>query len=115
MAYEIQNAVRRSSILRVIGAGTVTIPLASFSANSTIETVSSIRIGEVFWSTSGSITITRGGVDVLSLHGSGHMSLQASGILLSNTSTGNVAVTIATACSCILECVKEADYSPALS
>lgn len=114
MAYEIQNTLRNKSIIRLVGADTVSLNLSDFSTNTAIETVTAVKLARVMWSTGGTVTITRNATTVLSLYNSGDMNLQGAGYLVSNTSTGNVAITITTGGTCLVECIKEATYSPAL-
>lgn len=114
MSYEIQNNLRGRSTLRVVGADTISLNMNAFSTNTSTETVTSVKLARVMWSTNDSITIARDTTTVLELYTSGEMNLQAAGMLISNTSTGNVSVTISTGGTCILECIKEATYNPAL-
>jgi hypothetical protein len=113
MAYEISNSRKGSSIVRCEGAATYTFPLNNFSSNTSLETVDSISIKRVNWSTGGTVTIARGATPntVLTLYGSGEMRLDEYGHSLANGSTGNVVITIATGGSCLLELSKTATYS----
>lgn len=114
MAYEIQNIVRGKSIVRVVGADSVSLTMNAFSTNTTTETVTSVKLAHVMWSTNNNITIARNGNTILSLYTSGDMPLLASGMLISNTATGNVDITITGDGTCLLECTKEATYNPTL-
>lgn len=114
MAYEIQNTVRGKSIIRVVGADSISLNMNAFSTNTTTETVTSVKIAHVLWSTNDNITIARSGNTVLSLYNSGDMNLLASGMLVANTPTGNVDITITGDGVCLVECTKEATYNPKL-
>lgn len=114
MAYDIQNILRGKSIIRVVGADTVSLAMNAFSTNTTTETVTAVKLARVMWSTNNNITIARDGNTVLSLYTSGDMPLLAAGMLMSNTSTGNVGITITGDGTCLIECTKEATYNPTL-
>jgi hypothetical protein len=115
MAYEITNRLRNSTVIRVDGAGTTTLALANLSSNASIETVNSATIKRVAWSTNGSITIARGGVNVLTLFGSGEMRFDDYAYALANNNTGNIVITVASGGSAIIDLSKDATYSPALT
>jgi hypothetical protein len=89
------------------------VTLAQLAKNAN-ETVNSASIKRVIWSTNGSISITRDGVPVLALHGSGDMRPSDSGHIIANNSTANIAVTIVTGGSAIVEVTKDTTYSTAL-
>lgn len=112
MAYELLNKLQGRSVLRVVGAGTVTVvPSAFVAANSSNETVTSVAISRVWWSTNNNITIARGATTVLSLYTSGLMLFADSGVSVANSGTANVVVTITGDGSCVLECTKEVTYT----
>ena len=115
MAYEVTNRLRNSSVIRVDGAGTTTLVLANLSSNTSIETVTAASIKRVAWSTNGNITISRGGVNVLTLYGSGDMRLDDYSHAIANNSTGNIVITVTTGGCAIVDVSKEATYSPALT
>lgn len=114
MAYEIENTLRGKSIIRVVGADTVSLTMNSFSTNTTTEIVTSVKFTHLFWSTNNNITIGRSSNTVMSLYNSGEMNFKEAGILIANNSTGNVDITITGDGTCILECTKEATYNPKL-
>jgi len=115
MAYEITNKLRNSSVIRVDGAGANTVELANLSSNTSIETVTAAVIKRVIWSTNGSITIARGGTNVLTLFGNGEMRFDDYAYALANNSTGNIVVTVNSGGSAIIDLSKDATYSPALT
>lgn len=114
MAYEIQNTLRGKSVIRVVGADTISLNMNAFSMNTSTETVTSVKLAHVMWSTNNNIIVARNSNTVLSLYNSGDMNLLAAGMLVSNTSTGNVDITITGDGTCIIECTKEATYNPKL-
>jgi hypothetical protein len=116
MAYEIQNIPRNKSIVRMVGADSATLTMNSFSTNTTTETVTSVKITQVKWSAdpTGNVNIGRGTNTVLSLYNTGDWNLAASGLLVANSSASNVVVSITGDGTCILECVKESTFTPAL-
>lgn len=113
MPFEITNSLRSASIIRVVDTGTANITLSQLAKNAN-ETVTSATIKRVMWSTNGSISITRDGVPVLSLHGSGDLRPSDSGHVIANSSTANIAVTITTGGTAILEVTKDTTYTTAL-
>jgi hypothetical protein len=114
MPFEITNSLRSASIIRVVDAGTANVTLAQLAKNAN-ETVTSASIKRVIWSTNGSISITRDGVPVLALHGSGDMRPSDSGHIIANNSTANIAVTIVTGGSAIVEVTKDTTYTTPLT
>ena len=70
MAHEVTNTLRSSTIIRVVDPGTTTISLANLEFNAN-ETVNSVNIKRINWSTNGSIQIPRNSVPILSLYGNG--------------------------------------------
>ena len=114
MAYEIINTLRNKSLIRVVGADTVSLTLNNFSTNTSTEVVSSVKITQVKWSTNNNIVVTRNTTPLLSLYESGDWNLMAAGMILANSATSNVNITITGDGTCILECAKEATYTPKL-
>jgi hypothetical protein len=113
MPFEITNSLRSASIIRVVDTGTANITLSQLAKNAN-ETVTSATIKRVMWSTNGSISITRDGVPILALHGSGDLRTSDSGHVIANSSTANIAVTITTGGTAILEVTKDTTYTTAL-
>ena len=116
MGYELKNTQRSSSILRCVDPGTYTINLQDFAANSTNigETVNSASIKRINWSTNGNISITRNAVPLLALHNAGEMRLDEYGHSIANNSTSNLAITITTGGSLVMEITKDTSYNVAL-
>jgi hypothetical protein len=119
MAYEIVNRQRAPSVIRVDGPGTTTVVAANLSSNVLNETVNSFSIKRLFWSTNGSIVISRSGNNMISLHNTGEIRFDDWGYSLSNTnsvaaSTANLSVVIATGGSCLIEVSKETTYATPL-
>lgn len=110
MAYEITKKLRGTNIIRVVGVDTATVELANLASDSN-ETVVSASIKRVNWTTNGSVTITRGGTNVLSLFNSGEMRLDDYGHSIANNKTGNIVITIASGGSCIVELSKDTTYA----
>jgi hypothetical protein len=117
MGYELKNTQRSSSILRCVDPGTYTINLQDFAANTTNigETINSASIKRINWSTNGSISITRNALPLLALHTAGEMRLDEYGHSIANNSTGNLAVTIVTGGSLVMEITKDTSYNVALT
>lgn len=114
MSYEIQNTLRGKSLIRVVGADTVSLNMNAFSTNTSSDVISTVKLTHIVWSTNDTITIARNSNAVLSLYNSGDWNLQSYGWVLSNTATGNVDITITGGGTCLLECTKEATYNPKL-
>ena len=113
MAYEVINTKRSSSIVRFVDAGaTISLANLAFDAN---ETVSAASIRKVAWSTNGSIQIARNGVNLLTLHNAGQLSLDEFNYAMANNSTSSIVVTINTGGSLVLEVTKEATYATPLT
>ncbi len=101
MSYEIQKAGRGGRVaLHVNGTGNMTIELNG-SANSAInvatESVTTASITGAHWSSNGAWTVKRGGstgTNVLSLDGTGSFPLSKNGIVVSNTATSNIYVSL---------------------
>lgn len=109
MAYEITNALRSSSIIRVVD-GAATIPVANLAVNAN-EVVSAASIKRVMWSTNGTITIVRNTQPILTLHGSGDMRLSDSGHSIANNATSDLVITVTSSGSVVLEVTKQATYT----
>ena len=115
MSYEVTNTTRGSSIIRCVDPGVYTIELTGLRGNPTNEVVSAAVIKKVAWSTNGSIQISRCLASVntalISLHGQGTIELSDLGHSVANTSTGNVAITIATGGTIFLELSKVSTFN----
>jgi hypothetical protein len=117
MGYELKNTQRSSSILRCVDPGTYTINLQDFAANTTNigETINSASIKRINWSTNGSISITRNALPLLALHNAGEMRFDEYGHSIANNSTSNLAITITTGGSLVMEITKDTSYNVALT
>jgi hypothetical protein len=117
MGYELKNTQRSSSILRCVDPGTYTINLQDFAANTTNigETINSASIKRINWSTNGSISITRNALPLLALHNAGEMRFDEYGHSVANNSTSNLAITITTGGSLVMEITKDTSYNVALT
>jgi hypothetical protein len=117
MGYELKNTQRSSSILRCVDPGTYTINLQDFAANTTNigETINSASIKRINWSTNGNISITRNAVPLLALHNAGEMRFDEYGHSIANNSTSNLAITITTGGSLVMEITKDTSYNVALT
>jgi hypothetical protein len=115
MAYEITNKLRGPSILRVDGAATTNLTYSAFSTNTSIESVTTLAIKKIAWSTTGTITVGQGGTNVLTLSGSGQMDFDHMNYSVANNSTNYITVTVNTGGCAVLELAKTATYSPALT
>lgn len=111
MAYEIINTTRGSSIVRVVDVSTANLALTQFRGNPTHETIGSISIRKLNWSTNGSIEVTRDGAQLFKLSGSGEMRLDDYGGAVANTASGNLAVQIFTGGCIVMEVSKNATYN----
>jgi len=113
MPYEIINSIRTPSIIRMEGTGTTTVQLANLSYNAN-ETVNSANIKRINWSTNGNIAITRNNVPILTLHNAGELRCDEFGFSIANNNTSNVAITITTGGSIVMEMSKDCSYATAL-
>lgn len=113
MSYEITNTLRSSTIIRVVGAGTTTIELANLAFNAN-ETVSSVNIKRINWSTNGSIQVVRNSIPLLSLHGTGELRADDFGHSIANSSTSSIVVTVASGGFALIEVSKQATYTEPL-
>ena len=115
MAYEIVNTRRGSSIIRVVGADSVTATLANLSTNTALEIVDSASIKRIAWSvpSAGSVTIARGATPntVFELYGSGEIRLDEWAAACANGATGDIVVTVAGGGTCLLDVSKTATYT----
>ena len=115
MPIEINNTLRGTSIIRVEGIGTNYINITDLRANTTTETVNAFDIKRLYWSTNGNISITRNNVPMLALHNAGEMRLDEYGHSIANNSTSNLAITITTGGSLVMEITKDTSYNVALT
>jgi hypothetical protein len=120
MPFEIINAVRAKSTIRVVGGVANThINLSALSAQ-TGETVSSAAIAQVTCSTNGIYRIYRGnssaGTLIMELCTPANFVLYEYDITFANTSTSNVFIEhTGTAGTLVMQLAKTATYSPALT
>lgn len=115
MAYEIVNARKGSSTIRVVGSGTVTVPLTALSTNTTIETINGASIKRLAWSAAptGNVIVSRGATPnaVFELYGSGEIRLDEWGSAAANGSTGNIVISVAVGGTAVIEVSKNATFS----
>lgn len=115
MAYEIVNTRKGSSIIRVVGADSVTATLNDLSTNTALEVVQSASIKRVTWSvpSTGNVTIARGATPntVLELYGSGEIRLDDWGHSVANGATGNVVITVSVGGTCFVDLSKYVTYT----
>lgn len=115
MAYEIVNARRGGSTIRVVGADSKTITLANLSTNTALEVVDSATIKRIAWSVppTGNVVIARGATPntVFELYGSGEIRLDEWGSACANGATGNIVITVAVGGTCVLDVSKTATYT----
>ena len=111
MAYEIINTTRGSSIVRVVDVSTANLTLNQFRGSPNTETIGTLTIRKLNWSTNGSIEITRDGAQLFKLSGSGEMRLDDYGHSVANTASGNLAVQIFTGGCIVMEVSKTATYN----
>jgi hypothetical protein len=120
MPFEIINAVRAKSTIRIVGGVANThINLSSLSAQ-TEETVTSAAIAQVSCSTNGIYRIYRGnssaGTLILELCTPANLVLYEYDITFANNATANVFVEhTGTAGTLVMQLAKSATYSPALT
>ena len=120
MPFEIINAVRAKSTIRIVGGVANThINLSSLSAQ-TDETVTSAAIAQVSCSTNGIYRIYRGnssaGTLILELCTPANLVLYEYDISFANNATANVFVEhTGTAGTLVMQLAKSATYSPALT
>ena len=119
MPFEIINAVRAKSTIRVVGGAANThINLSALSAQ-TEETVTSAAIAQVSCSTNGIYRIYRGnssaGTLILELCTPANLVLYEYDITFANTATANVFIEhTGTAGTLVMQLAKTATYTPAL-
>ena len=115
MSHEVTNTTRGSSIIRCVDPGVYTIELTGLRGNPTNEVVSAAVIKKMAWSTNGYIQISRClssvNTALISLHGQGTIELSDLGHSVANTSTGNIAITIATGGTIFLELSKVSTFN----
>ena len=120
MPFEIINAVRAKSTIRIVGgAANTAINLSALSAQ-TEETVTSAAIAQVSCSTNGIYRIYRGnnasGTLILELCTPANLVLYEYDITFANNSTSNVFIEhTGTAGTLVMQLAKTATYSPALT
>jgi len=120
MPFEIINAVRAKSTIRVVGGAANThINLSALSAQ-TEETVTSAAIAQVSCSTNGIYRIYRGnssaGTLILELCTPANLVLYEYDITFANNATANVFIEhTGTAGTLVMQLAKAATYSPALT
>ena len=114
MAYEIINTQRSSSIIRMVDPGTYTIYTNNVSSNVN-ETVNSMNIRKIAWSTNGNISIARASVPIFALHNTGTLHLDEFNHTVSNTNAGTIVVTITTGGFCLVEVTKDVVYTTPLT
>jgi hypothetical protein len=115
MAFEILNAARSKSTIRVVGASAnVRINLNQLSTNTQNEIITSAAINQFHWSTSGVIEVYRGndatGTLVLQTFGEGSLPLSAFDISVANTATANLYIVNTGAGTAIIGLTKQATY-----
>ena len=113
--FEITNAVKNTSIIRVVDSGAVTIPIASLIKNTKHETVVTADIKKLMWSTNGNISIVRNSVNLITLHNSGELSLNDISHSIANNNTSDIVITINTGGTVFLEVSKYATYNVDIS
>lgn len=111
MAFEITNTLRGTSIIRVADASNVVVALTDLRANAYTETVTEADIKRVYWSTNGSIRITRNGIPALMLHNTGTLHFDDLGYAVSNNNTQTIMIEVITGGSIVMEVSKRATYN----
>jgi len=114
MALEIINTQRSSSIIRMVDPGTYTVYTNNVAYNAN-ETVNSMNIRKLAWSTNGNISIARGSVPIFSLHNAGTLQLDEFNHTVANTNSGTLVVTITTGGFCLVEVTKDVTYTTPLT
>jgi len=120
MPFEIINAVRAKSVVRIVGGAANThINLSSLSAQ-TGETVSAAAIAQVSASTNGIYRVYRGnnsaGTLILEISTPFNLVLYEHDITFANSATSNVWVEhTGTAGTLVMQLTKTATYDPALT
>jgi len=128
MPFEIINAIRAKSTIRVTGpAGNTQINLVNLSANTTEETVTSAAIAQVSASTNGIYRIYRGtsttggaapasGTLIMEISTPINLVLYEYDITFANNATANLFIEhTGTAGTLVMQLAKSATYSPALT
>jgi len=119
MAYEIINALRAKTTIRITGNTATTITLPQLSASPS-ETVTEAAIAQVSATTDGVWRIYRGdntsGELILELLNSTHFILYEFDVSFANSASSNVHITNSgTAGTLIMQLAKTATYSPSLT
>jgi hypothetical protein len=119
MAYEILNALRAKSTIRVTGNTATTITLSQLAA-SPAETVTEAAIAQVSATTDGVWRVYRGdntsGELILELLNTTHFVLYEYDISFANSATSNVHITNSgSGGTLIIQLAKTATYSPSLT
>jgi hypothetical protein len=112
---EITNALKNTSIIRVVDVGTVTINIADLTKNVKHETVVTADIKKLMWTTNGSISITRNSISLMNLHNTGEFSLNDISHSIANNNASAIVVTITTGGTLFLEVSKFATYNVDIS
>lgn len=115
MAFEILNAARSKSTIRVVGAtANARINLDQLSTNTQNEIISSATINQFHWSTSGVMEIYRGndatGTLVIQVFGEGSLPLSVFDISVANTATANIFFVNTGAGTAFIGLTKQATY-----
>ena len=120
MPFEIINAVRAKSVIRIVGGAANThINLSTLSAQSD-ETISAAAIAQVSVSTNGIFRIYRGnnsaGTLILEIATPFNLILYEHDITFANSATSNIFVEhTGTAGTLVMQLAKTASYNPALT
>ena len=118
MPYEVINAIRAKSTIRITGNTATLITLSDFSAIPS-EQVTNVSIAQISSTTDGVWRIYRGddasGVLLLELPNSSNFVLYEYDISFANSSSSNVYITNSeTAGTLIMQCSKTTKYTPPL-
>jgi hypothetical protein len=114
MSYEIINKVKGPSYIRFEGAGTYTITLPELRANTAYEAnVNTAVVTEFGWSTSGNVSIQRGGSVLFNVFGSGMFNdkTQSMSNVGANNKTSSIVINVTTAGSGMITLKKEVTYN----
>jgi len=114
MALEIINTQRSSSIIRMVDPGSYNVSISNVAFNAN-ETVNSMNIRKLAWSTNGNISIARGSVPIFSLHNTGSLQLDELNHVVANNNTDYLLVTITTGGFCLIEVTKDTKYTTPLT
>jgi hypothetical protein len=114
MAIQITNTQRSSSIIRMVDPGSYNVAISNVSSNAN-ETVNSMNIRKIAWSTNGNISVARGSVPLFSLHNAGTLHLDEFNHTVANNNTDYLLVTITTGGFCLIEVTKDTTYPTPLT